>query len=69
MNQRATRYHIEIIRRDGTAETIQANSRRVDAIKRARFVAADVTGWPSVWRCYVIDTMAYGSRIAAQFNR
>ena len=66
---RRTRYLIEIIRRDGTAETIQANSRRVDAIKRAQIVARDVNGWPSVWRCYVIDTCSFATPLVAQFNR
>ena len=46
MNRRSTRYQIVVVRANGVAETIQASSRRVDAVKRAAFVANDKAGWP-----------------------
>jgi hypothetical protein len=57
MNSRSTRYHIEITRKDGSSEVIQSNSRRIDALKRAAFVAMDRQGWPSVVGVKVLDTM------------
>ena len=57
--QRQTRYEIHIVRADGSTEHVQTNSRRVDAAKRAHFIAHDRKGWPSVVETIVIDTMAW----------
>lgn len=69
MYNRRDRYQVTVERQDGTVEMIQCNSRCVDAVKRAKFVAKDRTGWPSVVRCFVVDTRLMGVIRQADFLR
>jgi len=67
-NRRSTRYHIEVTRTDGSKEVIQANSRRVDALRRAKSVADNRIDWPSVVSVAVLDTMSMDAH-AGRFDR
>jgi hypothetical protein len=58
MSTRSTRYHIQVTRADNSVETIEARSRRVDALRRCRAVASDRAGWPTIVAVSVIDTNA-----------
>jgi hypothetical protein len=56
MTSRSTRYEIWNIETDGSRNLLQANARKLDAIKRAKFILADFTGWSRTIAVRVIDT-------------
>lgn len=56
-NARGQRYEIYVERANrDQREMIQCNGRRIDAMRRARFVAADRKGWPTINKVAVLDT-------------